>query len=116
MRIEAPPPGGPWPPVVPADRGPARERAVAREFAQVLLERVVAGLRRTVGEAEPSSQAMTLWREMLDAALARALASSDGLGLAQLVERALRQTGPAERAAAADQRVVRAGQRPAGGR
>jgi Rod binding domain-containing protein len=67
----------------------SHSRAVAREFEALLLQQIVSGLRRTVDEAEPASQAMTLWRDLLDVHLARAVAASGGVGLAHLIEAAL---------------------------
>lgn len=94
-----PPPGG---------RAPAP--AVAREFEALLIQQLVAGLRRTVEEAEQPSQAMTLWRELLDVHLARAVAAAGGVGLARLIETALSREGGAGCSPASD-----GGQVPSGG-
>jgi Rod binding domain-containing protein len=80
----------PWGPVArPPAGGRNPARAVAREFEALLIQQLVTGLRRTVEDAEPPSQAMTLWRELLDVHIARAVAAGGGIGLAHLVEVAL---------------------------
>lgn len=96
-----------WEPAaLPPPGSPARMAAVAREFEALLLQQLVAGLRRTVDEAEPASQAMTLWRELLDVQVARAMAAAGGVGLAHLVEGALTRTHASGAAPAPDKGLV----------
>ncbi|HXG04395.1 MAG TPA: hypothetical protein VNO23_13385 [Candidatus Binatia bacterium] len=96
----------------PAGRPGRREEtlAVAREFEALLIQQLVAGLRRTVEETEPPSQAMTLWRELLDVHIARAVAAGGGVGLAHLIGAALSRDGGAGPSPTSD-----GGQVPSGG-
>lgn len=98
-------------PVVPAAGSPApgpgelaRLRQAARDFEAIFLQQLVAGLRRAAvpGGAAPASAAQRLYGDLMDAELARAVARSGGVGLADVLVRDLLARSSAKKSSSPD--------------
>mgnify|MGYP000340530272 CR=1 FL=1 len=75
------------------DRDLLRLRRVTREFEAVLLTHLLRTMRRaaeSLGSHEPFA-GRNPWQELLDESFALALAQAGGLGLARVLEEALRR-------------------------
>ncbi len=73
-----------------------KRREAVQGFEEMFLSQRLKSMRRTVPEAEESSEARKRWREQLDEAFAKKMAEAGGIGLAPLLDRGIGQgTAPA---------------------
>lgn len=67
----------------------AKRTEAVRGFEEMFLTEMMKAMRRTVPGGEEESQGRAIWREQFDAAIARKMAESGGIGLAELLSRSI---------------------------